>query len=154
MVEWHHRLNGHGLSKLQELVTDREAWRAAVHGVSKNQISHVYCVDDLIQSNCFTNRPCSLPILSFYICHFLCLALLSPSFLSTELVSFKGQLYPAASMIILLVILPEIRTLAFECRTPKEITFFSIYFIYGVITNFPMLSLFFKKLMSCNFFQL
>ena len=25
------------LSKLQELVTDREAWRAAVRGVSKNQ---------------------------------------------------------------------------------------------------------------------
>ena len=26
-----------GLSKLQELVMDREAWRAAVHGISKNR---------------------------------------------------------------------------------------------------------------------
>ena len=26
------------LSKLQEIVKDREAWRAAVHGVTKSQI--------------------------------------------------------------------------------------------------------------------
>ena len=34
MVGWHHWLNGHSLSKLRELVMDREAWRAAVHGVT------------------------------------------------------------------------------------------------------------------------
>ena len=26
-----------GLGKLQELVVDREAWRAAIHGVTKSQ---------------------------------------------------------------------------------------------------------------------
>ena len=37
MVGWHHRLNGHELGKLQEIVKDREAWCAGVHGVTKSQ---------------------------------------------------------------------------------------------------------------------
>ena len=37
MVGWHHRLMDIHLSRLWELVTDREAWSAAIHGVSKRQ---------------------------------------------------------------------------------------------------------------------
>ena len=37
MVGWHHQLNGLSLRKLQEIVKDREAWRAVIHGVAKNQ---------------------------------------------------------------------------------------------------------------------
>ena len=37
MAGWHHRLNDMSLSELRELVIDREAWRAAIHGVAKNR---------------------------------------------------------------------------------------------------------------------
>ena len=36
MVGWHHWLDGHELTKLREIVKDKEAWHAAVHGVAKS----------------------------------------------------------------------------------------------------------------------
>ena len=35
MAGWRHRLDGLNLNELRELVMDREAWRAAIHGVAK-----------------------------------------------------------------------------------------------------------------------
>ena len=36
MVGWHHRFNRHEFEQTQNIVKDREAWCAAVHGVSKS----------------------------------------------------------------------------------------------------------------------
>ena len=32
MVGWHHRLDGYEFEQAPEMVKDREAWHAAVHG--------------------------------------------------------------------------------------------------------------------------
>ena len=37
MAGWHHGLLDVSLSKLRELVVDRETWRAAIHGVAKSR---------------------------------------------------------------------------------------------------------------------
>ena len=38
MVGWHHWLDGHEFEQAPGVMKDKEAWHAAVHGVSKSQI--------------------------------------------------------------------------------------------------------------------
>ena len=36
MIRWHHQLDGHEFEQALELVMDREAWRAVIHGAAKS----------------------------------------------------------------------------------------------------------------------
>ena len=40
MVWWHHWLDGHEVEQAHDMVKDREAWLAAVYGVTKSQTRH------------------------------------------------------------------------------------------------------------------
>ena len=55
MVGWHNRLNGHEFEQLQEMLKDREAWHAAVHGVTEldttEQLNNKYLCNSLLNES-------------------------------------------------------------------------------------------------------
>ena len=53
VVGWHHQLSGHEFEQALEIVKDREAWCAAVHGVPNSQTQ----LSDWTTTNILTNTP-------------------------------------------------------------------------------------------------
>ena len=63
MVGWHHWLEDMGLGGLWELVMNREAWRAVVHGVAKSRTQ----LSDWIELNLHSHQQC----VRLLVCYFL-----------------------------------------------------------------------------------
>ena len=68
MVGWHHRLNGHECEQTSGDSEDREAWRAAVHGVAKSQTRLSNCTTppptpDILLNHNDSGQTIHLPIL-------------------------------------------------------------------------------------------
>ena len=74
MARWHHWLNGCKLSELREMVMDRKAWRAAIHGVAKSwtRLSHWTELNFIFKFKCFFFSPAFFKTYVIYIIKSLC----------------------------------------------------------------------------------
>ena len=68
MVRWHYWPDGQSLTKLRELVMDREAWSTAVHGVA-DMTGWLNWISQFIQPLLFPLPPMSTSNLCFYSYH-------------------------------------------------------------------------------------
>ena len=118
MVGWHHWLNGHELWQLQNIVKDREAWIAAVHGIAK---SWTWLSDwTKILGSCRDSMQTGLTLLLLLIRllisdslqpHGLSFTVSKsfPQFMSTELVRLSNHLILCCPLLLLPTIFPSTR---------------------------------------------